>query len=190
MTCATFLFAILALLMAPGPTNTLLALAGAQQGWQRALRLIPAEMLGYLATVPLLAWLGATSLARWPLAAPALKGAAAVWVLYLAVRLWRAPGRQGGPARVTRRSVGLTTLLNPKALVVGLILIPAPGRPDFLPRLALFFLVVPLVALVWSGGGALAGRHGSPARTRLIQRLASICLMVLSASLTAAVLRA
>ena len=46
--------ALLALLLTPGPTNTLMALAGAERGLGGAARLIPAEIAAYLAvTLPL-----------------------------------------------------------------------------------------------------------------------------------------
>lgn len=190
MTVAGFLFAVFALLSAPGPTNTLMALAGAQNGWRRAARLIPAEILGYTTTILPLAWLGAAAFARWPHAAQALKAAAALWVLYLAIRLWKAPAQAGAAAPVTPGRVYVTTVLNPKAFVVGLIFIPAPAEADFLPRLGLFFLAVPLIAAVWSMGGAMAAGQGSARRTLAIQRAASVCLTVLSGTLIAAVLRA
>jgi hypothetical protein len=74
-----FLSAVLALLLAPGPTNTLMALAGAQAGFG----LLPVELLGYLTTILPLTWLGAPLLARWPVLATGLKVLAAAWVLWL-----------------------------------------------------------------------------------------------------------
>jgi threonine/homoserine/homoserine lactone efflux protein len=43
--------AVLVLLLTPGPTNSLMLLAGAERGLTGALRLIPAEVAGYLLTV-------------------------------------------------------------------------------------------------------------------------------------------
>jgi threonine/homoserine/homoserine lactone efflux protein len=85
--------------------------------------------------------------------------------------------------QITPRRVYVTTLLNPKALVVGFILVPAPMAEDFLSKLCLFFLTVPLIAAGWFGAGRMAGRTGSPARMLAIQRLASVCLTVLSGTL-------
>ncbi len=48
MSLEELVLALLVLLLTPGPTNTLMALAGAERGWTRALRLIPAELAGYL----------------------------------------------------------------------------------------------------------------------------------------------
>ena len=114
MTHAAFLSAVLALLLVPGTTNTLMGLAGAQKGLSSVARLLPAELFGYLTTILPLAYQGADMLDRWPLAATTLKVAAAVWVMVLAVKLWvRNSGLSGG-ATMTARRVFVTTMLNPR----------------------------------------------------------------------------
>lgn len=174
MTLAAFLAAILALLLAPGPTNTLMAVAGAQRGPLAALRLLPAEIAGYLTAILPLAFLGAPLMAAFPLAASVLKLAAALWVLVLAVRLWRQGGAGAAIAgRVTAMQLYATTALNPKALVFALVLLPAPFDPAFAPRLAAFVLAVAGVAALWSFAGGLAQR-GLP--QGLVPRLASVWL--------------
>ncbi|MGC5198806.1 hypothetical protein, partial [Aphanothece microscopica] len=91
MTLAEMTLALLVLLATPGPTNTLVALAGAERGWRGALRLIPAELAAYLAVTVPLALAGAAAMA----AVPGLRGgvtlAAAAWVAWLAVAMWRLP---------------------------------------------------------------------------------------------------
>lgn len=191
MTLAAFLFAILALLLAPGPTNTLMAVAGARGGPGAVLRLLPAEVLGYLAAVLPLALAGAGVLGRWPGASAALTVAAAIWVMLLAVRLWRQGTGPRDAAAVTPARVFITTVLNPKALIFGLVLLPAPEDAGFLPRLALFCLAVLAVAMVWGLGGALA-RQGDAGgqRLQIVQRAASVWLGVVSVSLVAGILSA
>lgn len=142
MTLAAFISAVLALLLAPGPTNTLTGLAGAQGGLARVLRLIPAELGGYLTTILPLALAGAELFGHWPAAAAALKLAAAVWVLFLAVRLWGVRSGEGQMALVDARRIYVTTMLNPKALIFGLVLLPAPQAAEFPARLAIFILLV------------------------------------------------
>lgn len=190
MSLAAFLSAILGLLLTPGPTNTLMALAGASEGLRRATRLIPAEILGYLAAILPLAFLGHGLLTNQPLAAQAIKLAAAAWVMGLAVRLWgRGPLAHAG-AGITAPRVFVTTLLNPKALIVGLVLLPAPAAAGFWPRLALFCATAIAVAMIWGGAGALARQGGTATqRARLIRRAASIWLAVVSVMLAAGVLR-
>lgn len=183
MTLAAFLLAVLGLLLAPGPTNTLMAVAGAQGGVGRVLRLLPAELAGYLTTILPLVWIGAELLARVPAASVVLTLAAAVWVMLLAVRLWGLPGAEE-QGQVTPRRVYVTTMLNPKALVFGLVLLPGPAEPEFLARLALFCLSVAGVALLWGAAGALTQVRGESApRLRLVQRLASVWLGIVSVTL-------
>jgi threonine/homoserine/homoserine lactone efflux protein len=179
-----FLSAVLALLLAPGPTNTLMALAGAQAGFARVLRLLPVELLGYLTTILPLTWLGAPLLARWPVLATGLKVLAAAWVLWLALRLWRGTG-EGAEAQVTARRVFVTTMLNPKALIFGLVLLPGFGQAGFAPRLALFCGMVSGVAVLWGLGGTLAraGAGAGAERMVLVQRLAASWLAVVAVML-------
>ena len=191
MTYAAFLTAALALLLAPGPTNTLMGVAGAQAGTGRVIRLIPAELLGYLTAILPLAWLGAGLPERWPVAAILLKLAAAAWVMILAVRLWGPPGGGADAGAVGARRIYVTTLLNPKALIFGLVLLPAPGEAQFLPKLGLFCLMVAGVALVWGTAGRLTQIGGNGDRRLLmVQRLASGWLALVSVMLIAGTIRA
>lgn len=194
MPLAVFISAVLALLVAPGPTNTLMAIAGAQRGFARVGRLLPAELAGYLTSILPLAWLGAHGLAGAPMLAAAVKLVAAGWVMLLALRLWRATAGAGGADDVTARRIYVTTLLNPKALVFGLVLLPAPSDAQFPLRLGLFCLMVAGAALLWGGAGAMT-RSGSEQgagqgrRLQALQRVASVWLAVVSMSLLLGVIR-
>lgn len=192
MSLAAFVSAVLALLLAPGPTNTLMGVAGAESGMRHVLRLIPAELAGYLAMVIPLAFLGAQAMARWPAASAALTIAASIWVLFLAYRLWASTGAAHGEASVTARRILATTLLNPKALVFGFVLLPAPSTEQFLPRLVLFCLAVAATAFAWGVAGQLVRSLGAAGKTRLriIQRVASVWLGAVSVMLLAGVVRA
>ena len=175
--------AILALLLTPGPTNSLMLLAGAERGLAGAMRLVPAELAGYFLAVLPLTLIGAAVLEAWPGLAVAVALAAAVWVLLLAVRLWRLPDvRAGGAAGgvVGARSLFVTTALNPKALIFGLVLLPSPDR--LAANLVLFAALVVLVALVWAGIGALlrGGTARQPRALFVLRRLASVCLAGMS----------
>lgn len=183
-----FLFAVWALLLTPGPTNTLLALAGASQGLRRAARLVPAELCAYLLVTVPLATFGAELLARDPGLATAVRLAAAAWVAYLAVKLWRVvPGAAAGA--VTAGRVFVTTLLNPKGLIIGLALLPRGGAPDFAPHLVLFAGSIVAVALIWAAGGGLLKR-GAAEPPVLYRRAAACWLALLAAVLAGAAIRA
>ncbi len=185
MTLAAFVSAVLALLLAPGPTNTLMGLAGAARGLRGVARLIPAELAGYLTAILPLAWMGAEVLAHRPGLAVALKAAAAVWVMFLAVRLWGGPGAAMA-GEVTARRVYVTTALNPKALVVALILLPPFGEAPFAGRLGLYCLLIAGVALVWGLAGAMTRRGDDTGRRlTLVRRVAAAWLAVVSATLLA-----
>lgn len=187
MTLAEFTFAALGLLMTPGPTNTLLAVAGSEAGWRRALRLIPWEMAAYLAVTLPLALAGAQLTGAAPWLRPVISAAAGAWVLVLALRLWwpAAGGQAGG--QIGPQRVFVTTLLNPKALIFGLVLLPGAGTDGALwLRAAVFAGLIAAVAAVWAGiGSCTAGRADCPARQTapLIRRLAAVWLAVLALGL-------
>ena len=124
------IIALTVLLLSPGPTNTLMALAGAERGARNAAGLIPLELCAYLCVTVPLALAGAGLMTALPGVLPVVTAVAAVWVLWLAIRMWRCPAaQQDGPATVTPFRVFFTTLLNPKALIIGLVLLPGPSLP-------------------------------------------------------------
>lgn len=192
---AAFILPTLALLLAPGPTNALVALSAAHRR-SRLLPVTAAALAGYCAAVVPLALLGAQLVARWPQAPALFKLVGAVWLLVVAAGLWRAPiaatDPQGPSAgSVTTRAVFLTTLTNPKALVVALVLLPAFGDPGFAPRLALFAAAVIASALVWGAFGRLLGAGpGGPRRAGLLGRAAAVWLAMVSAGLASATITA
>lgn len=185
MSTTSFLLALWALLLTPGPTNTLLALAGAERGPARALRLLPAELCGYLAVVVPLAAVGPRAMAHWPGLGVVVPLIAAAWVLGLAVRLWSPPAAMQAQGSVSAPRVLVTTLLNPKALIVGLVLLTPVQAAAFRPRLALFALSVAMVATLWAGSGALlaARARGAAAKSGWLRRAAAVWLAMLSAAL-------
>lgn len=179
--------AIFALLLTPGPTNTLLFLAGSERGLAGAARLIPVELSGYLATVIPLTWIGSEVLQAWPGLRPAIAMLAGLWVAWLAVRLWHLP-RPGTAAHrhVTAADVFVTTLLNPKALIFGLVLLPAATLAQVAANIGQFALQVTVVALLWAAGGAAVARQaGSGRGVVILRRAASVWLGIVSAGLLA-----
>jgi len=186
MTLALFLPAVFALLAVPGPTNTLMAVAGAQSGMVRAFRLIPAVLGGYFSAIIPVACFGRDAAVQFPLVAVLLKLAAAIWILALCVKLWRAQAPSKADGAVTAADVYLTTVLNPKALIIGAVLLPVPGSTQFALAFGLFALLASALALGWAMGGSLTqfapnGRR----RMEVIQRAASVWLALVSGSLVA-----
>lgn len=185
MTLAQLALAILALLVTPGPTNTLLAIAGAERGWRGAVRLIPAELLAYLAVAVPLATLGAGLLAALPGARAFVTALAAAWLLWLAAALWREGTAHRGQPAVTARRVAVTTLLNPKALVFGLVLLPSPDPARLLLNLAAFAALVVAVAMLWARLGATLRSPTGAGLPRPWRRAAALCLAALALTLAA-----
>jgi threonine/homoserine/homoserine lactone efflux protein len=178
------ILALVVLLLTPGPTNTLMALAGAERGLRRAAALIPVELCAYLAVALPLAVAGASLIAAVPGLRPMVTAAAAAWVLWLAIRMWHRPrAALTGAATVTPLGVFVTTLLNPKALIVGLVLLP--GTPLTL-RVAVFSGLVVGAAVVWICLGAALARRGDGPTLGLpprVRRAAALWLGLLSAAL-------
>jgi threonine/homoserine/homoserine lactone efflux protein len=182
MTLPELTLAILALLLTPGPTNSLMFLAGAERGLLGSARLIPVELGGYLLTVLPLALFGQSVLDAWPGLRAGVALAAALWVAMLALSLWRASDVETVRA-VDARTLFITTALNPKALIFGLVLLPTPGQ--LAGNVVLFASLVIAVAFLWTGCGAMLrrGRAGRPPALTLLRRLASVALAAMSLTL-------
>ncbi|KAA2235001.1 lysine transporter LysE [Salinarimonas soli] len=169
------IFAVLALLATPGPTNTLLAASGALVGARRSLVLVPAEIAGYLTGIGALLLVVGPALAGLPPLGAALKLAAGAYLARSSFVLWRGGGAGPASARVAVASpqrVLVTTLLNPKALVFAFGIFPTV---DPLTAAPLFAGLVALAALGWILVGAWLGRAaGAPGAAAGLARAAAL----------------
>lgn len=160
MTIQAFILTSLLILLTPGPTNTILAASGAAMGVRAAALLPFAEALGYSMAISVFA-IAASELADLPMALPLLKAVAAGWLLFSAAKLWTRPAT---PQRTNRRSafvrVCVTTMLNPKAMLVGTVLIP--GVTFGQPQAVLGFVTLSIFA----GAGWVASGAALPAGLR------------------------
>ncbi|MGN6100401.1 MAG: LysE family transporter [Devosia sp.] len=171
-----FILAVLAVLATPGPTNTLLASAAAVSGIRASLMLLMAELTGYLTTVLLVGLLLRPLLEAFPRAAAVLKVAVALYLAYMAFRLWRRSGDLGAVRGVIGfRAVFLATMLNPKGLIFALAMIPL-GSPAVALYLLAFAAAVPTMGLLWLAGGRVVGAAVGEKR-RLVPRAASVALV-------------
>lgn len=180
----SFSLAVLALLLAPGPTNTLLTVGAAARGLRASLPLLFGELFGYLVVVVPLATIAAPFMEERPALDVALRITAAVWVLILAIRLWRtSPERsRGQTSPVTVGQVFLTTILNPKALIVGLVLMPRGTIVQLAPAIGLFSLIVLGAGMTFLSFGSLIGR-ASVLPSHVLYRVAALFLVVFSLGL-------
>ncbi len=178
---ALFVLAVVTLLAVPGPTNTLLAASGAVGGIRAAVTLVPAVLGGYLISISLLMSVVAPVVAGHAVIGVALKVAASIWLLYCAVGLWREAERavHAPQSRNSTRRAFITTLLNPKALIFSLGIIPSGSPGEVAPWLAAFSAMACVVSLAWVGIGAvLVHSAGGLASPRHVNRAAAIGLAV------------
>ena len=170
-----FLLAVLTILATPGPTNTLLATAGATAGVRPSLHLLGAELAGYLIAILAIRVVLSPVIAAWPAVGMVLKLMVAAYIGWVAVRLWLTPRALTGARQVTFRMVFITTLLNPKAIIFALTVIP-------LTHAALWAYFAAFAACVAACGGGwvlLGGAVGAASRgkrTGLIQKIAAVAL--------------
>ena len=183
MSDPTVLLALALLLAVPGPTNMVLAVAGADRGFRRGLPLVLAVVAGYLLTVSTLLLVAAPLLQAHPLIARLVTILAAGWVLMLALRLWRRDGRSETNADLGFAALFTTTLVNPKGLVIGLSLLPPVAGEGLWAALAGMVAVVVAISLVWLGFGATAIRALQRRHPLLMARGAAGTLMFFAAGL-------
>ena len=187
-TWIAFALAAAAMLAVPGPTILLVIGQSLGAGRRNALPLVAGVALGDLSAMVLsLAGLGAL-LATSATAFTALKWAGAAYLVWLGMRLWRAPiGVGAAPpldARRALRQAYVVTALNPKGIAFFVAFVPQfldPSLP-FLPQAALLVATfVGLGALNAAAYALLAGRVsgavGRPAVRRWLNRAGGTVLV-------------
>jgi threonine/homoserine/homoserine lactone efflux protein len=183
-----FILPALALLAAPGPTNALLATAGATQSLRKALPLLAAEFLGYAFALLLLILAVGPVMAGHPAFAWTLRTAATLYLLYLAATLWgHRLDAYVGQSGVRFRQVLIATLLNPKSLVLAFVLLPVP-QPPLLHLIALAVLIA-----LTGGGWVLLGRQvrlsaGEDVRLSTLRRCGAVVIALFALLLPASAL--
>lgn len=171
-----YLLAVATILATPGPTNTLMATAGAMLGIRRALPLLLGELGGYLLGITAIRIAIAPLVQSMPALGIAVKVAVAIYLVWLAIRVWRSAGRvavTGTP--VTIVDVFVTTLFNPKGLIFALTVIPHE-HPMLLWFFAAFCGLVVLAGGGWIALGHVLTRAAGP-RASYVPRIASVALV-------------
>lgn len=190
-----FVLAAMALLLTPGPTNTLLAASGAAVGVKRSLHLTLAEVAGYLIAIGVVALAIGPLLERSQLPGIALRAACAAYLFYAAWRLWREGAEilsSDRPIDVGR--VFVTTLLNPKAIVFALVVVPHLAEGDLAgagPYLAALVVLILAAATGWIAAGALL-RAGLKGRLdgQAVRRAGAVVMSVFAVALSSSVVAA
>jgi threonine/homoserine/homoserine lactone efflux protein len=171
----------LALLLTPGPTNTLLAMAGATDGLRSALPLMLAELLGYLLSIHILAYGIGPFVQSAPVAQIVMRLACALLLLTLAIRLWRTGVPLVTHQIITPRRVFTVTLLNPKALVFAFVILPHLSGRWFAhaPYLAGLCAMILGASLAWiSLGEAIRGGRILRLSPQAIRKAGAAVLLV------------
>lgn len=172
----------------PGPTNTLMALSGSALGWRPFLPLVTAALAGYGVAITALAVIAIAG-PQLPALTDMLRLIAAVVLVHAAFRLWhfsgwsQAPGgERAAPVRWTH--VFLTTLLNPKAVVLYVTLFPpsATGGADLALAISTLALVIAAASAMWIGlGSKLSTLQPAEARRGWIERGGAVVLLAFAA---------
>lgn len=155
MVTLSFIATSILILLTPGPTNTVLAACGATMGFRRAAVLSLAEAIAYVVAISFFV-VFAEMMRGNHLALGAVRLAAAAWLICAAYRLWKTPFEPGAASGGSAfRRVLFTTLVNPKAMLVGTILIPAGLGAGASAWIATYALLSTFAGLGWVMLGAL-----------------------------------
>jgi threonine/homoserine/homoserine lactone efflux protein len=172
-----FIFAVLVLLGTPGPTNTLLATSAATVGVRRSLPLLVGELAGYLIAIGTIRIVLGPVIHLYPPVGIALKAAVVLYLIWTAIRLWRHnAGLTESQATIGIQAVFVTTLLNPKALIFSLSIIPT-NDPQLGWYVFGYALLVPLVGFGWILVGRAIGAAAGDQHTGVVRKVASVALL-------------
>jgi threonine/homoserine/homoserine lactone efflux protein len=170
-----YLFAVLLLLAVPGPTNTMLAVAGATSDGKGLFRSIIASVAGYAVMITFARLVLLPLIAAYPLIGAALKLVVAAYLIYAAFKLWRAPiDVADARGQVSAGRIFTTTLINPKGLVFALSIIPQDH-----PLLPAYLAAFAGLALLTGGTWFLVGRglaRVSGTRAAALPRVGAVAL--------------
>ncbi len=173
-----FCAAAIVMLLIPGPTILLVIGQSLGGGTRTALPLVAGVALGDLTAMTLsLAGLGAILAASATLFT-ALKWVGAAYLVWLGVKLWRAPVEVGATPPLAGgralRQAWLVTALNPKGIVFFVAFVPQfidPARPFVTQAAVLIATFVTLGAANAAIYAALAGRLSGAVRRPSVRRV-------------------
>jgi threonine/homoserine/homoserine lactone efflux protein len=187
-TIAAFALTAFLIELTPGPNMAYLALVAATEGRARGYAAVAGVALG-LGVMGILAAMGVAALiAASPLAYQMLRWAGVTYLVWLAWQGWRGAERSegttaaGSPLSVWFRHGLVTNLLNPKAAVVYVAVLPGFLQPGdgFGPGLLLSAIYVAIAtavhAMIVTLAGAAHAMLADAARERRVRRGLSLVL--------------
>ena len=181
-----FVSLVAAILLTPGPTNTLLASSGVQVGLKKSLQLIPAEAFGYLIAISCWGYLIGSIAHHLPILPMILKLLSAGYIIFLAIKLWRTSTLEQNLFSPTIRAYELfmATLLNPKALLFASAIFPVMAWSQlehYVAHMLIFLFILVPIAVFWTFiGSILATNKISWLNQSNLQKTASLVLMSFS----------
>ena len=183
--------AVLALLATPGPTNMLMAAAGAQRGVLASLTLLAGELGGYFIAITV--WteiVGAVAAGR-PILSAIAQLIAAAFLFWSAWKLWANAGHADLTERgITLSRVFVTTLINPKALVFAFAIFPPVGLVERLPYMGVFAALVLITATGWMALGMVAARSsGGLLTSSRVERITALAMVAFATLLVLKVMQ-
>jgi threonine/homoserine/homoserine lactone efflux protein len=176
-----FLIAVAAILISPGPTNTLLSTSGALVGLRRSLPLIVMEMAGYLLAIFLVCRFLRPIIDKTGYFALGLRVVFSLYLVLLAYRLWheRIKEVEYSARIVSGTKVFVTTLLNPKAFIFAFAVFPPfADMMQFGAYGAAFLLISLPISIAWIAVGSSIGRFLTDEVRVLLPRLSATVLVV------------
>ena len=150
-----FILAIIAVLLIPGPGNALFARSAHDQGILTTIRLMPAELLGYIYGMSLCALLIHLSMPIWPNLIHILHIASMFYVLWLAFHLWNTTQLQQYTQKQQypkSRQIFISTLRNPKIVLLSAGVLPMQtweSAQDYATVMGIFALCLIPCTLFW-----------------------------------------
>ena len=181
-----FIGLVITILLTPGPTNTLLASSGIQVGVRKSLRLIPAESIGYLISISIWGLVIGTVSNQFPILPIFLKLLSALYIIFLAIKLWKTADIEASYnlPTIRARELFFATLLNPKALLFASAIFPSSAwltLNNYLAHIGMFLILIVPIALFWTFiGSVLASNKVRWLNQSNLQKTASLVLVSFS----------
>lgn len=180
-----FIFAMIAVLLIPGPTNAYLASAAHHKGIFKAIYLVPIELLGYIYGISLWSLLIHLTMPTWPFLIHILHFVSAVYVIWLAFHLWKTSHLKQHSLKnksIDRSQLFKSTIRNPKSILFAVGIFPVwtwDSIQHYMFVIGLFTLCLIPCALFWIyfGHKVLSGNLTGVSADRVYKGSAMLLLL-------------
>jgi threonine/homoserine/homoserine lactone efflux protein len=155
-----FDLAVALLFAVPGPTNALIAVAGARRGANAVPIVVGAALVGFIVAVAALIGIAGPYVVAQPALGLSLRALCALLLARSSWRLWRTAGARAAKRDATSPAdVLATTLVNPKGLIFAFAIFPPLADAAQAIEVFVRFAIVALVVMsLWGVAGAALGQ--------------------------------